>query len=126
MRIMSAFYMDGYDDEGILDDLRVKIYNDFIFCSESDYEDLEKQYDIKFYNFYSSILEVFDEVLTIVFDLKEMVISDINLGDYNDDIFLNDFPAWILVMKNIILDNLEFIIKNYDECERNFYNALMA
>lgn len=103
-------------------DCRVKIYNDFVFCEKKDVSDLQSEYDLSFVNASSVLFDLFVEKFKLnencLLDLDLMFKDNLNIVELK----LND--NWIEVVREIFIDNLKWMIDNYDLAEENYFSML--
>jgi len=114
------------DDVGeLIRENGVKIYNDYLFCTEDIRESLENKYRLKFYpcdmGLYDLVCDEFNMDCLLDHDLvfRTNVQSDNNLHLYNIC-----FEDWINYWKDIFLEDLSYMVENYDECEKNYFHDL--
>lgn len=121
--------VDEYDEEIIEQlskDYRVNIYEEeIIFCLDYDEIDIIKQYDIEFVDGTQTLFYLFLGDRDNLLDLDLQFEDTLQIYDDNKILFYNNFKKWLKIIEDMFNETLKYIIDNFDECNRNYWDSML-
>ncbi len=105
-------------------DYRCQIKFPYVFCLAQDRLELEKKFDIRFVDGTDALFDLLMGDNNIL-DLDLMFRDDIRLFNPSPLLFYNDFDGFFDEIEKLLKSNIEYLVKNYDECKKNYIEMLV-
>jgi len=119
--------MPEFHPEELLEDSRIIEKEGILFCTAKNGQVLSDEFKgVKFNccsdDIFLILLDFFG--LKNVLDFDMMFKDSLGLCGYYEDIFERDFNEWLNRIKDIFVENYEWMKNNFKKCKENYFEML--
>ena len=109
----------------LINDHRVQIKLPYCFCLQENKQILEQTYNILFCNGIIALCDIFASELSNSLKIFLDQLLDFNLTIQDDfklcmpssELFYKDFIKYLLKLRNIFLENINYLLNNFNTCQ---------
>ena len=127
MKIYSYYLLEKEQEfiDELKNDRRLQVRYPYCFCLDQDQIEIEQKYGIRFSDGYESLRELLFDGIDNILDWDLMCRDDLKSFNPSLLLFYNDFDQLLKRIESLMKSNLEYLIKNYDECKKNYIDWMV-